>query len=439
VYSLLPNQRHDRDEYGLWPGEQAQRTGPPEEAEEDLETEDRLPLIPVVFLFLILLGILTFAPHIIWRMEAPRPLEVVVLDKAASDSTFREHQGLFWTLNHLKWVRAADGKPFDVQRDYWGLDEGVDEARDISTPGDSSTRADLIYIADTGGLDEVEPGEHGEGSRKGASVHGGLSRDELRFIRGAHDRGATLVAELNSFGGLTDARTRRSLTDLLGVEWSGWVGRYVRDLSQPDEVPVWFVEERERRMEEPWSHRGPGFILAHLDGRRLVLEVGTHAVGPGLALSVASARAARYGLRSDARYLNWFDISWPSEATEVVAEFRFDLTPEGSRLFEEFEIPLCFPAVLRRDGPPASAYYFAGDFADLASVPPWHQFWGAHHVLGVLPLLDGDPMAFLWKAYVPLMRAILEEIREAEQRVDVASGPDSVEDPLQLSSGSVDR
>jgi hypothetical protein len=104
-------------------------------------------------------------------------------------------------------------------------------------------------------------------------------------------------------------------------------------------------------------------------------------------------------------YAYWFDIVSPEPGTEVLAEYRFRLTPGGKQKLREFSIPETFPAVLRASQSPLRIY-FAGDFSDNNINPGPYFFYGWPQIRRILCCGGGNKAQdrFFWSFYVPLLK-----------------------------------
>lgn len=346
------------------------------------------------------------AAYAAWWLTPPRPLDLVLLDKTVPDRTFREHAGLVWILQNGRWVRPG-GRPYRLAEGYFGFHPLGEGRFEVRTLPDTLADADLIYVTDTYGV-TAGALSGGEGEDASRLLYGGLRTDEVEALRTAVGGGVPLVAEFNTLGSPSGEEARSRMEGLLGVEWSGWAGRWIGELANPGGLPPGAVEAEEARTGEAWSHRGPGLILTHLDGRTVVLPLGSHLDVPGPTIHPDSRARAR-GVREGVRFQQWFGVVSPGAGSRVLAEFRLAPTPEGRRRLEAAGLPVRFPAVVRSEGAGAPVHYFAGDFADRGTVPGWHRFRLVPALFRVLPMPPDDPMVFFWKAYLPLVRAVLAE------------------------------
>src|SRR5690606_33289704 len=132
---------------------------------------------------------------------------------------------------------------------------------------------DVIYLADTYGVyDEDLPWikKDREGSRS-SKIYGGLEEAEWSAIidRLNEEKKSLLVAEYNTFASPTNQGVREGVSDYLGLEWSGWIGRYFDELD-PDknsEIPQWILDE----FQDTWKYSGVGFVLVNDDTSEVIV------------------------------------------------------------------------------------------------------------------------------------------------------------------------
>jgi hypothetical protein len=93
----------------------------------------------------------------------------------------------------------------------------------------STSEPDIVYIADTYG---IYPEQQDNSERGNDPLYGGLTQDEVFQIdKALTDHGTTLITEFNTLASTTDEKANRAMYDLLGIEWSGWTGRYFNELA----------------------------------------------------------------------------------------------------------------------------------------------------------------------------------------------------------------
>jgi cellulose synthase/poly-beta-1,6-N-acetylglucosamine synthase-like glycosyltransferase len=356
-------------------------------------------LVRNVALAVILLLVLG-APPLYWWLKPTPNARVVVLDKTVPFDDYRGHLWLTWLLTEGK-APTPDGRLAWVPaRDYVGYQPRGDMGT-LLTPS-ALARGNLLYIADTYGVYEGDLARRGDrltALEPSPRVFGGVEASEMDAIETFAAGGGRVIAEFNTFASPTTADVRQRMERLLGVHWTGWIGRYLAELSNTKEVAEWVRQAWMRRSGRVWDLSGPAVLLIHEDGRVVILRVG-HEIGPD--------PVQLHGLGVDVPYTFWFDVVEPSVASNVRATFSLEATGEGAEILKREGIPSSFPALVRDDG--FTRGYLAGDFADgqawlgppwLAWLPPVRQ---ALARVGVLP----DQMRVLWAFYTPFVQQLLQ-------------------------------
>lgn len=362
------------------------------------------------YIILVCILLIITIPIILWYMQPDQKLNVAIIDKTVPDDTYREHLGITWVLNNLKYVNQKN-EEYDRSTDYFGfVPNEKEENYEISPLPTDYTDYDVIYLADTYGVyDEDLPWieKEREGSRS-SKIYGGLEEEEWRAIvdRLNQNKKSLLIAEYNTFASPTNQGVRESIADYLGLEWSGWVDRYFEELD-PDknsEIPQWILDE----FQDSWHYSGEGFVLVNdITSEVVVLEKEKHFKGEGVHIAFTEEGENRFGLVKSPDYQYWFDIVTPKNNTKVLANYEWNLTDQGSHLLEENGVPVQFAAVLENEHPTSLSYYFAGDFNDIAEVPNFYRIKGIQHIYRIGQKFSDE--AFYWSAYVPMMEKILED------------------------------
>lgn len=380
----------------------------------------RRALILGLLTLLTLVG-LAVAPWALWHIRADRPLDVVVVDKTVAKPNYREHEGLIWFLRHEKVVQRETGLPLVLDRDYAGYQHTADGQTRIVPIPDRPT--DFVYIADTYGVYEDDLLGRPLGL-KSDLIYGGLSVDEVRTIRRNLRPGATLVGEFNCIASPTVGKARAELSEALGVEWTGWIGRHFAFLDLTVDLPLWIPRTWKRQTGDNWQFRGPGYVFVNEQGHLVVLIEGIDTPTPAMRIQFDEANADRYGTVRSQVYDYWFEIMKPRPGSEVLAKFEFELTESGRAKTQGVPISGPIPAIIRAEHARHRSYYFVGDFADQPNpssayryrwLPKIKATFGAEH--------RDDQQAFFWRIYVPMMQRILAEAeRTARERSDAPDG-----------------
>lgn len=361
----------------------------------------------LVILFCVVL-FLALLPVMFWQFGAEKPLEVAILDKTVPNETRREHHGLVYLLNHLRYVKA-DGSPYALETDYFGFypDDSARTHTERPLPRDLSGY-DVVYLADTYGVYE-EDLPYAQKTREGSRspmIYGGLTDAEWGAIAGWLNarKDSLLIAEFNAFASPT-GEVRENVMEYLGLEWKGWVGRYFTELDpeRNPEIPQWIVEE----YGDSWTYAGEGFLLVNdFTYEVLVLERARHLEKPLIHLEFTPAGEAQFGLKTSPDYHYWFDILTPRDGAVSLADYKWYLTDEGRAALSAKGIPERFSAVVRQSRGAASSYYFAGDFNDVSQLPGFYQARGLRNLYGLAERFSVN--ALYWQTYMPMMQSILE-------------------------------
>jgi hypothetical protein len=367
-------------------------------------------------LLLLLLCLLVVWKFVSWRLIPQKPLRAVVLDKTVSADDHREHEGLFWVLNNLRYLNKNTGRPFDHAKDYYGFFPLEDKKYQIKAlPAELIDKPALIYIADTYGVYTADSNKENAKGERSRLVYGGLKKGEAEAIEKAMTGQNTLVAEFNCLASPSSGEARRRLENLLAVRWSGWVARYFDDLAlRNTEIPVWMPHNYEKQYRSTWTFEGPGFVFVRDDDRILVLRDGIE-TGPKLnRLSFKPEALREYKVTDNLQYLYWFDIVnvIPKRGARILANYKLDVTPEGRKLLADNGLRTVFPAIIKTESP-NHTYYLAGDYADFNQAPSFYKSvaWRRH----LIPEGANPPVEFFWKVYSPLMGKILADTWQRQQ------------------------
>lgn len=377
--------------------------------------------------------LLLILPVVLWFSAPARSIHVAIIDKTVPSQSFREHLGITWVLNHFKYTRAG-GERYRPADDYFGYVPGDrGKQHHIRKPPADYSDADVIYVADTYGVYEADlswmAGER-EGSRS-HRIYGGLDEEEWAaiFQRLQQKKPVLFIAEYNTFASPTSETVRNRVLNYLGIEWSGWTGRYFDELD-PDknaEIPQWIVD----KYREEWTYSGAGFVLVNdFDDQVVVLEKDNHFNQDGIRVAFTEAGAERFNLKQSPNYNYWFDMITPREGTTVLAQYKWDLTEQGKQYLSRQGIPTEIAAVVSSSYGQAENYYFAGDYNDVANVPMFYQIRGLDHALRLTQTFSDN--AFFWKTYVPMMKSILKAFEQKK----MTAPPIAADDPDALNYSS---
>jgi hypothetical protein len=356
----------------------------------------------------IVLGITS--PFWLWSIKSNTQLNVLILDKTVPDQTYREHSGLTWLLNNEKYV-TSERERYSVENSYSGYVPKEGEEYEIRTLPKELGKYDVFYLADSYGVYEKEfYGENPQGERS-EHLYGGLLEEEVDAIHQEllSNNGKTLIAEFNTFASPTSTTAREKVSNLLNVDWTGWIGRYFSEL-EGEEVPTW-VKENYEKSNGVWNFTGEGLVFVNSNDYIVVIDKDQFkGEGPSFQYTALGEKQFK-NKKNDAYYSYWFDVISARDKDEILATYQLSVTKEGESKLIENGIPVTFPAVTNHKNASYSAYYFAGDYADEGDVPSLYQTRG---ISNWREIAQSD--SFYWRVYVPMMKQILRHGLEPSKK-----------------------
>ncbi|WP_132847746.1 hypothetical protein [Serpentinicella alkaliphila] len=354
-----------------------------------------------------------------WHLGETQELNVVIIDKTVPDNTYREHKALVWLLSNQKITKPKSGEFYQKHEDYYGYFPDQEQENRIRKLQIEDQKFDLIYVADTYGVYEEDIEGQNIAGKRSELIYGGINMNEVEILRRAAYKGTIVVAEFNTFGSPTGTEAKEALYDLLGLRWTGWIGRYFQDLSPDGEVPDWAVSNYESQQGRPWSYYSGGFIFVSSDDKVVVIKEEDNEK-QGVDFCWTTEGEDFIGKSGSYPYHYWFDIIEPAGTSTVLAEYDLSLTESGKKKLEAEGIPQVFPAVIQNNTGLYSTYYFAGDYADNENTPAFYKVAGLTTFMEKTIL--GKTDAFFWKAYVPLVKKIIAEASLGPSERDIPKG-----------------
>ena len=356
-----------------------------------------------IILFTILL------PFLIWLAKPVKYADILIFDKTVPNDSYREHKGLMWILNYEKYWDKNIKSPFVYNKNYYGFFPEPDKTYKINQIPGSLKKLDYIYITDSYGVynndfNSVDTGEHS------SKIYGGLGEDEIDTLFSALKPGSVFIAEFNTFASPTNIQTRRKCEKIFGLKWTEWIGRYFQELSKDnDEIPPWLIKGYENQYKKKWEFSHDGFAFVNESERIVILTVKEHIKQDLLKVRFSKRAAEEFGITKAIPYYYWFDIVFPEKKSEVIAEYALDVNEIGYDILKTEGIPSIFPAVIRNKTNDITTYYFEGDYADNNNINTLWNFYGAAWLNGFnTPNEKNNHAYFFWKAYYPMMKAILK-------------------------------
>lgn len=371
-------------------------------------------------LFLLVVGfpLLSF---VIWFFTPSTPFEILVIDKTVRDKTYQEHRGIYWTLDHLKY-QNSEGRFYQEGSDYLGFypngksDFGT--SKDLVGKSDKDIRelvskTDLVYLADSYGVYESDfaPENQNELSKK---VYGGLDYSDIQLLQIAKEEGKVIIAEYNSIASPTPKAIRTQFENLMGVKWTGWIGRYFDefDTLANGDIPTWMIRQYQAQHGE-WNLAGPGLIFIKETGEIEAFRYETDYENKTPLIRSQKVNKHGISLPEVVPYPDWFDVVLIEREYQVISYYDINPTAEGLQRLRSMGLPRFFPAAMVRKQTKGAQYYFAGDFSDMRGELGSPRFTGVPTLWrGFYVVADyTDRQSFFWNYYFPLLRQAFKDAR----------------------------
>ncbi len=356
----------------------------------------KLYYVMPVFILMVIFGV-----FILWQKKESTILNVAVMNKTVSaidGQEYRKHMGLYWILDYLKIRNEVTEKEYDYKIDYFGPkvaeNNNLLESNNISK---MTEIPDILYLSDAYGDEQGE--------------QNGITYDEMNMIYHCYTNGSVIVGEQDIMSNYTDIAVVKELENIFGIKQTGWVGRYVHNMSDLKDIPTWLIKIYEKKYGKKWDLKDSGMIFVSKTGDIVVLDSNDF-VDENF-IKITTDYKDEYKI-SDCNYYNWFELIESDYSTEVIASYTFNVNPDGKQEMSQISDKLIFPAVTRKKSEDKSpVYYFAGDFNDCVKEKKASNFYFAD-IIHRLTSFErvGDVEYFYWNFYEPLMDKILKDVIE---------------------------
>lgn len=308
------------------------------------------------FIYAFLFLIIILSPFWLWLIKPSKELNVLILDKSAPSQASSVHKGLVWILNNGKYQ-------WDNQK------------------SNNINKYDVIYLTEqyfeTNDIDQF--------------------KQTLLSTKGK-----TFMAEFDTFASTGTDEVREKISNILNIDWTGWIGRYFIDLTSA-EVPDWIKNQYEAQNQK-WNFSGEGFVFISKNNFVVVIDE-KDMLDSGALFHLTEKGKSFFNRNINGTYQYWFDINSARDKNEVLASYELPISKKKKAELMGYGIPSNFPAVLFHQNSKYNSFYFAGDYADEAEVPSIYQtkgleLWREHF---------GTKDSFYWTAYVPMMQSLLSK------------------------------
>ncbi len=373
------------------------------------------PLLIVIIILAIILAFPVFSV-IRWALQVKKPLDVVILDKTVPSLDRVNHKSFTWLLNNERFVTKEKNNTYSI-KDYYGFSPtrplreklySRNEFRltDLISLAESK---DALFYTDTYGVYFNDWYAGINKSRRSRKIYGGLNNNDYLLLFEMKRRDKLIVVEYNTFDYPTAQLEAFKTKDLLGIETSGWTGKYFSSLDSTSsgDFPVWITSMYRKQYKKPWTFSKPGIVIIG-EKNIIVLEEGTHLNSAMPIISTNPEYCNKYGVIPSVAFDKWFDIIDP-KGNNVISSFTLQTTALGDSLLDDNLIGREFPAVVQEPSKKRT-YYFAGDFTTYNIPFCTYRLKDINKIKGLFYSDKlSDPRKFFWLYYKPLVSGIFTE------------------------------
>lgn len=375
-------------------------------------------ILRAIILILLLLPVWML---LFWLSTAKRKLVVAIVDKTVLTRKGQEHVSLNWVLNQQKFSKTSKDL-YDLEKDYFGFfpyDKSRYQLKGLERFNNAqldqlTTDADLAYITDAYGIYSNEWYEKGDPKDRSGILYGGMSLQDLYFLKRMQQQHKLIVTEFNCLASPTSNQVRETFQQAFGVRWSGWIGRYFSsfDTASNRELPGWLIRNYKKQHGGSWPFTQSGIALIDANDKVVILENETHLTHELPYLVSSEEGQKHYGLAPRVAYSFWFDIVYPDTSyNHIISHFEIPVNESGKKELAANGLPERFAGITAHINSDYRFFYFSGDFADNPIRLSSSYFRGAPYFRSFL-YNSHDPFdrkSFFWKIYQPLVTTILED------------------------------
>lgn len=358
-----------------------------------------------------------------WSFRDKKVLNVYILDKTVNSLDRLEHKSFTWILNNSRYV-MPNKSSYSHKRDYYGffpvdIENEIFDFKSVRINEVDAYAAayDVAYFTDCYGVHSFEWYKGKTKPIRSQKVYGGLNQNDYLLMKGMLDGGKLVLAEYNMFSTPTNALVRNKTEELLGINWSGWSGRYYStlDINSPDGPPPWMKNLFESQHMGVWPIMETGIVLINNDGLIEVLILNTHLNSAIPKISATNEAKTRFGVHQNLPFEQWFEFISPGK-NHVHASFILDVNEKGLESLHRIGLSNEFAAVIEGSGD-EKFFYFCGDFAENPAQMWTAKFFGGKAINHFLYKFNStNRINFFTNFYTPLINSILEEYYQTLER-----------------------
>jgi hypothetical protein len=373
------------------------------------------------FTLVLLVTLLPLWMWLAWLLTPKKKLVTAIVDKTVMSQEGREHASLTWILNHQKFTKTPS-QHYTVSNDYFGFFPLTEEKFRIKglerfSPNQIdqlSKDCDVAYFADMYGVYTNEWFAKTNITERSGIIYGGMSQQDIDFLKKMKERRKLIVTEFNTIGSPTPDAIRNQFQQLFGIEWSGWIGKFFNsfDTSINKEIPAWLIHTYAAQHNGKWPFKLSGIAFVSNDDKVVILEEGQHLNDPLPYIETGDYAQNNLELPESMKYSFWFDIVNPDTSrNEVIAEFNLAVNKKGAAELAQNGIPSIIPAVTMHKGNDYEFYYFSGDFCDnpISLTSSYFKGISSFQSFFYKPNDILERESFFWRFYKPMVTKIFTD------------------------------
>ena len=358
-----------------------------------------------------------------WLFWPKTKLVVAIIDKTVLFRSGQEHASLNWVLRNYKYAKNSKDL-YKVGRDYFGFFpkdnrefalKGLEQATE-SDLEKLSKDADIAYITDTYGVYSKEWYLAKNITERQRLIYGGLSSQDLSFLKKMKEKQKLVITEFNTFATPTPDNIARDFERTFKIKWTGWVGRYFDSLDtlKNKELPRWLIENYKAQNNNQWPFKRSGIGFVHKTDKIVILENIRNLNAETPYILTRKEDSKHYHIPSTMKYSFWFDVVQTSRDNKILSFYDLKVNSSGMKILNDNHIPAQFPAIIEHYRNDYKFYYFCGDFADNPISQSGSFFKGISYFRKLFYNSDiaAERVSFFWEFYRPMMHSILKKYQE---------------------------
>lgn len=372
----------------------------------------------LLFFIIILIPFWSFLAWFFWPKQ---PIKTLILDKTVLTNSGDEHRSLNWVMTHERYTKPG-GSQISIADDYHGffpVDRPEYQIKDLSPFSNIGLDSlsgyyDMTYFTDAYGIYQNEWYAGRDINERSKKVYGGLMKQDYLLMRMMYERRKLVLSEFNIIASPTPLSIRDRTSNLLGIDFSGWTGRYYHSLDtlENEDIPRWMRRMHENYYKRKFEYEDiPGIVLINEDGYKIVVledqDELTHEVP---IIHTDSVYQRKYGVPDYIRYPFWFDITFAKDTNNIYASYTINTTRKGDSSMAFHNLPNIFPAVIG-DAEEQLKFYFCGDFSDNPIPFGLSYFKGVEYIRKIFynNRDNLDRKKFFWEYYRPMITTIIDD------------------------------